>query len=217
MFFALAAVAAVPAGATSNYEYKPGEYAIVEGGMAPDKQHSIAAHGDGEGGSDNFHIYLMAEPDHRKIGPLEEIKDILDTGPDAYAANWSKDSGFAAISYRSDRHIRAINIYRIGARRAYPIDGPLPREAAGIRTGENSGIEVRSSTIELTWLSPGRFRLAEEGVLKTTPEIAAKLGKYVSEHEKPATSTEGEVFLDYTAEAECEITGDKYKIVHLKP
>ena len=185
--------------------------------MAPDKQHSIAAHGDGELGYDNFHIYLMAEPDHWKIGPLEEIKDILDTGPEAYTAQWSADLSFAAISYRSDRHIRAINIYRIGARRAYPLDGPLPREAAGIRTDEASGIELRSSSLELTWLSPGRFRLAEEGVLKATPEIAAKLGKYVSEHEKPAAASEGQVFFDYTAEAECEITGGKYKIVRLKP
>src|SRR5580698_6932159 len=43
--------------ATSTYDYKPHEYALVDGGLAPNKRLSIAANGYG-----SFHVYLMAEP-----------------------------------------------------------------------------------------------------------------------------------------------------------
>jgi hypothetical protein len=36
----------------------------------------------------------------RKIGPLEEIKDTLDTGADAFYAKWSAHSTEVAIRYR---------------------------------------------------------------------------------------------------------------------
>jgi hypothetical protein len=101
---------AAPAQATSNYDYKPDEYAIVDGGNAPNKQLSLAAHGTEDLGY-GFHIYLMAEPAHKKIGALPGINDhtILDTAPDALprrlGARLAPCRG--AFSQRPSRHRRA--------------------------------------------------------------------------------------------------------------
>jgi len=113
-----------PLRATSNYTYKPGEYVVVADGRSPDGQYSIAAHGDGDEGYDNFHIYLMDARSGRKIGPLEEIKDTLDTGADAFHAQWSADSHQVSISYRVDRRVVVVVRYRVDGRRAFRISGP---------------------------------------------------------------------------------------------
>jgi hypothetical protein len=109
---------------TSNREYGPNEYVVIEGGLSPDRKYSIAAHGGGELGYDNFHIYLMDAVTGKKIGPLEEIKDTLDTGADAFYAKWSANSKEVAIRYRIDRHEALEVRYRIGNGRAYLIKGP---------------------------------------------------------------------------------------------
>jgi hypothetical protein len=114
----------VSALATSNYEYKPGEYVTVSGGKSPDGRYLIATHGEGDLGYDNWHVYLMDAQTGKKIGPLEEIKDPLDTAADAYAAKWSADSGQVAITYRADRHVAVTIVYRIANRRAYLVSGP---------------------------------------------------------------------------------------------
>ncbi len=75
-FFAFAVFAAA-ALATSNYDYKPGEYVTVSGGKSPDGRYLIAAHGEGELGYDNWHVYLMDAVTGKRIGPLEEIKDLV--------------------------------------------------------------------------------------------------------------------------------------------
>ena len=118
--------------ATSNYNYKPGEYIVIVDGRSPDGLYAIASHGDGEYGYDNFHLYLMDAKTGEKIGPLEEIKDTLDTGANAFYAKWSADSSQVSITYRVDRHIAVMVRYRIADRRAYCINGPtrvdrLPR------------------------------------------------------------------------------------------
>jgi hypothetical protein len=110
--------------ATSNYNYKPGEYIAIVDGRSPDGRYAIASHGDGEYGYDNFHLYLMDAMTGRKIGPLEEIKDTLDTGAGAFYAKWSADSSQVSITYRVDRHVAVMVRYRIADRRAYHIDGP---------------------------------------------------------------------------------------------
>lgn len=110
--------------ATSNREYKPNEFVVIVGGLSPDHKYSIAAHGDGELGYDNFHIYLMNAATGKKIGPLEEIKDTLDTGADAFYAKWSTDSKEVAIRYRVDRREALEVRYRIGPGRAHLIKGP---------------------------------------------------------------------------------------------
>jgi hypothetical protein len=112
--------------ATSNYEYGPDEHVTVSNGISPDGKFAITAHGEGEDGDDNFHIYLTDAITGKKIGPLEEIKDTLDTGADAFAAKWSSDSREVTIVYRVDRHepLKAVS-YRIAGRRAQRIKGPF--------------------------------------------------------------------------------------------
>jgi hypothetical protein len=68
--FLAAALAGSPARATSVYEYAKGEYVLIDSGMAPNGHLSLAAHGEGEFGSENFYVYLMAEPAHRRIAAL---------------------------------------------------------------------------------------------------------------------------------------------------
>ena len=114
-----------PARATSNYEFKPDEFVVIRNGRSPDGKYSIAAHGQGDLGYDNFHLYLMDASTRRKIGALEEIKDPLDTGPDAFSAKWSADSRQVSITYRVDRREAVMVRYRIENGRATRISGPV--------------------------------------------------------------------------------------------
>jgi hypothetical protein len=111
--------------ATSNYEYGRDEYVTVSNGISPDGKWAITAHGSGDLGYDNFHLYLTDAVTGKNIGPLEEIKETLDTGADAFAAKRSKNSQQVTIVYRVDRHgpLKVIS-YRIGGRRAQRIKGP---------------------------------------------------------------------------------------------
>jgi hypothetical protein len=115
---------AATAFATANYEYKPGEYVTVTNGRSPDGRYAIATHGEGDMGYDNWHVYLMDAQTGKKIGPLEEIRDPLDTAADAYVAKWSPDSSKVALNYRADRHVAVTIVYRIANRRAYLVSGP---------------------------------------------------------------------------------------------
>ena len=58
--------ALVPALATSEYVYKPGEFVVIDDGRAPNRQFALAAHGSGDYGGIGFRVYLMAEPAHEK-------------------------------------------------------------------------------------------------------------------------------------------------------
>lgn len=124
LVIALCAAAVAAVFATSNREYGPNEYVTIDGGLSPDRKHSIAAHGGGELGYGNFHIYLMNAVTGKKIGPLEEIKDNLDTEADAFYAKWSPNSKEVTIRYRVDRHEALEVRYRIDNGRAYLIKGP---------------------------------------------------------------------------------------------
>jgi hypothetical protein len=119
---------AVSAFATSNYEYKPGEFVTITDGESPDGRYAIATHGEGDLGYDNWHVYLMDAQTGKKIGPLKEITDPLDTAAEAYEAKWSSDSGKVAITYRADRRVAVTIVYRIANRRAYLISGPTRSE-----------------------------------------------------------------------------------------
>jgi hypothetical protein len=112
--------------ATSNYEYGPDEYVTVANGISPDGKIAITAHGKGELGDENFHLYVTDAGTGKKIGPLEEIKEFLDTAGNAFAAHWSSDSQQVTIVWRVDRHepLKAIS-YRITGRRAQKIKGPF--------------------------------------------------------------------------------------------
>ena len=112
--------------ATSNYEYGPDEYVTVANGISPDGKIAITAHGSGEFGDENFHLYLTDAGTGKKIGPLEEIKYFLNTAANKYAAQWSSDSHEVTIVWLVGRHepLKAIS-YRITGRRAQKIQGPF--------------------------------------------------------------------------------------------
>ena len=115
-------LAAATARATFNYEYGANEYVTIWHGISPDGRLAITTHGEGEYGTDRFHVYLFDAAAGKKIGPLEEIKDVLDTGAGAYAARWKKDSSEVTIVYRVDRHapLKAM-AYRFAKGRAFPL------------------------------------------------------------------------------------------------
>jgi hypothetical protein len=116
-----ALLGATPVLATSTYDYGADEYVTIEKGMSPNRKYAITGHSDG----DHFHIYLTDAVKGKKIGPLEEISEFLDTGPDAFCARWSKDSQEVLIVWRIDRHepLKAIS-YHIANGHATVIKGP---------------------------------------------------------------------------------------------
>jgi hypothetical protein len=124
--------------ATSEYDYKPGEFLVVKDGKSPDKKFAIVS---GEKKKDEFGVYLMDAVTKKIIGKLEEVATDLDTAPDAYYAHWSPDSKHVGISSRSDRHMLENVIYRIENRRAYVVETPgvaLSRRAGFLQTREGT-------------------------------------------------------------------------------
>ena len=126
LFVSILLLPVISVRATSNYEYGPDEYVTVTKGISPDGKIAITAHGGGELGDENFHLYLTDAGTGKKIGPLEEIKEFLDTAADRFAAQWSSDGQQVTIVWRVDRHepLKAIS-YRITGRRAQKIKGPF--------------------------------------------------------------------------------------------
>ena len=122
----LLTLAVSPVFATAEHKYAKGEYAIILGGKAPNGKLSIAAHGEGDAGSENFRLSLMAEPAHRKLMTLDNVNDdnILDSAPDAFHAAWSADSRIVAVSFRSERHVVTLNIYAVDGRLAKLLESP---------------------------------------------------------------------------------------------
>ncbi len=213
-----------PVGATANYAYKKNEYPVIAGGSAPNKLLSIASHGDGELGDDNFHLYLMAEPAHKIIARLESIgpDNVLDTAADAFHAEWSADSRHVAVHFRSDRHSVMMLLYEIRDRRPRLMAGPYLLGTASKNAAISSkDYDLRSSATKLSWLSPTRFVLQERDLLTfVSPELADRLGKFArAQPDTPAPDgAAGPHFADFSAQAVGELLpGDKYRILDLKP
>jgi hypothetical protein len=109
------------AGATATYDYKPGQFLVIDGGTSPNKKFCIVA---GESKSGDFGIYLKDAQTKKLIGQLEEVATGIDSAPDAYHAHWSPDSKHVGITSRADRHWAPNIIYRIENRRAYVVESP---------------------------------------------------------------------------------------------
>jgi hypothetical protein len=215
-FGLLLAFAVAPACATDTRDYAKDEYAIIRDGLAPNKRLSLASHGDGDGGSENFHVWLMAEPAHRKIAALDDIgsNNNLDTGPDAYHATWSADSRHVAVFFRSDRHVAELNLYNVERRRARLISGPsLFRDTTGREVGAQD--DLRESFAEIEWRGPNRFVLREHRLFLTKDaSFARRLGSYGKETDK---TDDGRIFVKFSAEADCLLmSADRYRIVDLR-
>jgi hypothetical protein len=192
---------AMPARATSERDYAKDEYGIIGEGLSPDGHWSLAAHGDGDGGHDHFHVWLMAEPAHRRIMRLDDIssKNNLDTAPAAYHASWSPDSRHVAVSFRFDRHGLQLNLYAIEDRRAVLLETPdLFREVMSRRIIREDG--VRRSIVQLGWKGPRRF-LLQQGHLFNADDagLARKLGRFGAAKGPPV---DGKNMVEFAAEAD---------------
>jgi hypothetical protein len=221
-------LAGAPARATSNYDHKQDEYVIIRDGLAPDKRFSIASHGEGDVGNDNLHLYLMAEPAHTVIAPLDSISSdtILDTGPDAFHARWSPDSIHVAILFRTDRHILTMLLYEIRNRRAWMLAGPsLFSAVTKTKADSTDDYDLRTSATDLAWLSPTTFSLKERRLYKTdTPKLMRILGAFAKRGEEAGTTTGDDnkpvkwYFVDFSAQAIGELVpGRKYRVRDVKP
>jgi hypothetical protein len=194
-----------PAFATAEHKYGKAEYAIITGGRAPNGKLSIAAHGEGESGSDKFRIYLMAEPGHRRLMTLDNVNDdnILDSAPDAFHAAWSADSHYVAVTFRSERHIVTLNLYAIEGGRARLIDAPdLFRDATSRTVDRTADGDMRTSVPALTWQAPSRFHLTDYRVfVEDDTALADKLGALA----KASKRDGGGNTIQFSAEADGEI------------
>ncbi len=218
-----------PVHATAVYDYKINEYVVVDHGRAPNGKLSIAAHGEGQFGSDNFHLYLMAEPAHTPIVTLPSIdlSVILDSGPRAFYARWSPDSGHIAILFRADRHVAVMLLYEIRGGHPHQMDGPTlfgaVTKAALVSTDD---YDLRTSVTQITWLSPTTFQVTERRLFNSsTPELARRLGAFGRREAKPHETTIGDnnvkydwYFVDFSARAIGEvIAGGRYRVRNLQP
>ena len=170
------------AGATAMYDYKPGEFLVIDGGTSPDKKFSIVTE---ENKAGKFGLYLRDAHTKKLIGQLEEVATGLDSAPDAYHAHWAPDSKHVGITSRADRHWADNAIYRIENRRAYPVKIPellchavpafcqLTKELGGALTEDQIYAEdtvgkpwkarQNSSFSKIVkWISPTRFVVSEE-------------------------------------------------------
>jgi hypothetical protein len=212
---ALVACAATPAGATAEYDYGADEYVIIDGGLSRDTKASLAAHADP--GGRNFHVWLMAEPAHRRIAMLDAIGDAnnLDTKANAYHAEWSADSRHAAVSWRRERHALQLNLYSIEKDRLHLVAGPsLFHDVAGRDIGKDDDIRRGSPSVE--WRTATHFVLRERMLLMTTDAgFARRLGRFA----RIAERHEGGRFLvEFSAVADCVLVpGHRYRIADLRP
>jgi hypothetical protein len=218
----LAGVAA-PAQATSNYEYKPDEYAIIDGGDAPNRQLALAAHGTEDLGY-GFHVYLMTEPAHKIIATLPAIDDhsILDTAPDAYHAAWSPDSRHVAVHFRSDRHVLTMLLYGLGELRPHLVDVPMLFYVATKLPDDSDAFETRTDITELTWQSASTFTVTEHRVVEVkAPGLPQKLGAYGKPFDDGTNSDAGHQparqFMSFSAVAVGKLAPNGARIVAIKP
>jgi hypothetical protein len=206
--------------ATSTYDYKPREFALVDGGLAPNKRFSIAANG-----YRSFHVYLMAEPAHKPIAALASIDNdaILDTGPSAYHAVWSPDSRHVAMHFRSARHVLTMLLYEIRGGRPRLLDTPSLFGAATRLPDSSDDFDVRSDVTYLTWLRPTTCALNEQRTLEIKaaglPEKLGASGKLdVEASGGSAGNQPAQQFIKFSAQATCQVVpGRGYRILDMKP
>lgn len=234
LLFALCAAA----GATAMYDYKPGEFLVIDGGTSPDKKFSIVS---GENKAGEFGVYLRDARTRKLIGQLEEVAIDLDSAPDAFHAHWAPDSKHVGVSSRADRHLTRNVIYRIEIGRAYVVETPhlmcsavpefcaLQKELGGALTLDSDDyydkpwkVRQNESFSEITkWISPTRFLVSEESQWQIKErDPSATLAQY-GEAEKSKDEGDESVALYHVwfdAEGECELVpNDKSQVLNTQP
>jgi len=212
--------ATAPVWATSNYDYKPNEYAVIDGGNAPNKQLSLASHGSQELGY-GLHVYLMAEPAHKVIATLPGIDDsgILDTAPSAYRAAWSPDCRHVAVHFRTERHVVTMLLFGLGDLRPHRVEVPkLFPIATGLRE-DSETFGMRTDITELTWQSATSFTVTERRIVEVlAPQLPQTLGAYgmpfVDKSGGPPPKGQ---FMTFAATATGKLTPNGVRITDIKP
>jgi hypothetical protein len=229
------------AGATATYDYKPGEFLVIDGGTSPDKKFSIVS---GENNAGEFGVYLRDAQTKKLIGQLEEVATGLDSAPDAYHAHWAPDSKHVGITSRADRHWADNAIYRIENRRAYPLETPellchavpkfcqLTKELGGALTEDQIYAEDtvgkpwkarQNSSYSgiVKWISPTRFLISEEGQFQVKErDPSATLGQFGEAEKLEDESDESAALYHvwFKAEGECELLpADKTRVLSTQP
>jgi hypothetical protein len=217
------------AGATSNYQYKKGEYAIIHDGLAPNNHYAIASHGEGEFGDEKFHLYLTLEPAHRVATRLDGVgsDNILDTAADAFEAIWAPDSRHVAVTFRRERHVLTLLLYAIDGQTAHLLSGPDPVDE--VTRGHKLSLDdysLRSGIYQVSWIGPTRFQLRQKQLYsageRKLAEVLGAYGKESASNIPQTTNDEGNpviwTFVDVAIDAECEvIRGNRYRVVATKP
>lgn len=226
------------AGATASYDYKPGQFLVIDGGTSPDRKFSVVS---GENKAGEFGVYLRDARTRRLIGQLEEVATDLDSAPDAYRAHWAPDSKHVGVSSRADRHLTRNVIYRIENGRAYVVETPqlmchavpefcaLQKELGGALPLDSDHyydkpwkVRQNESYSEIKKLiSPTRFAVSEESQWQVKErDPSATLGQYgeaeKSEDEGDESGALYHVWFD--AEGECELLpNDKSQVLNTQP
>ena len=105
------ALGLTPARATDEHDYAKDEYAIIRDGLAPNKKMSLASHGDGEGGDENFHVGLTSEPAHRKLvcARRHRLPSTISTPvPMPIVPRGHRMYATSPSNFRSDRHVTGV-------------------------------------------------------------------------------------------------------------
>ena len=229
------------AGATATYDYKPGQFLVIEGGASPYKKFSIVT---GENKAGEFGAYLRDAHTKKLIGQLEEVATGLDCAPEAYHAHWAPDSKHVGITSRADRHWADNAIYRIENRRAYPVKTPellchavpefcqLTKELGGALTedqiyaedtvGKPWKVHQNSSYSKIVkWISPTRFVVSEESQWQVKErDPSATICQYGEAEKLEEESDESAALyhVSFDAEGECELLpGDKSRVLSTQP
>ena len=233
ILLALAAVEKTPA--TASYDYKPGEFLVIDGGKSPDKKFAIVS---GHNKTDEFGVYLQDAQAKKLIRKLEEVATGLDNAPEGFRAHWSPDSKHVGISSREDRHLLRNIIYRIEDRRASVVETPaLMCQAApdfcrlqqelggGLKLDDGNYYDAQWKVRQnedaseiVKWISPTRFIISEESQWQIKDrDPTSALGQY-GEVEKPESDEPGIYHVWFKAEGECELLPeDKSGVISTRP
>jgi hypothetical protein len=195
----LLALVATAGAAPMYYNYKPGEFLVINGGDSPDKRFSIVS---GKNNAGEFGVYLMDAQTKKVLGQLEEVETSWDTAPEAYGAHWSPDSKHIGITSKGDRRWAVNVIYRIENRRAYLVETPkllchavpdfcrLTKELGGapaeydLQTENGVGMPWKARQMSgyswiVKWISPTRFMVSEEADFQVKDrDPAGSVGDY---------------------------------------
>lgn len=197
--------------ATAEWEYKAGQVVNVDQGLSPDRRYAIAATEDATG---KFSLLLIDGITRKRIGPLMEVTEPLDTAPEAFHAEWAPDSRHVAIWYRTDRHIQNLFIYRIENRRAYPVTGPDLLNLAA-RTTSTHDLDIHSAVYSVKWRDAGHFAMSKSGNIrlaegdKTTITALGKFGRFDSDAPND---------INFSIDAVCELANDdRYRVLSFVP